>query len=570
MQFLRNLLSTIVGLIVFTLIFIFVIISVAGINSEVPEVKTNSVLKIQINHNLVDRPNSSEFNFANSAHCGNGLLAIQQAINSAKEDSLIKAIYLEIGDLKGSLANVTSLKRTIESYRKTGRKVIVHSDGLSQIGYYLAVSADSVYVDNLSFIEWKGLGAQLMYFRSMLDKIGVQAEPIRVGRFKSAVEPFILDSISGENEYQVKEMLNDIWGSILNEVSDKRRITRETLNKVADSYAYLMPTEAKDLKFIDGVKYQDEVHDYLTTIVGGELNYITVNSYNEARKVLFEKGKKVVVVNAEGAIVDADSQTDVSSKRYSKIFDDILKDNNVKAVVLRVNSPGGSALASEKLWRKLMLIKERMPLIVSMGNVAASGGYYLAAAGDTILAEKNTITGSIGVFGLMFNVSELTKSIGVNVEKVKTNEMSDFPSFDRKLKPHEKERIKTGIKTVYGTFIERVQLGRNLSKQDVEKLAEGRVWTGNQALEIGLVDSLGGLEEAIAIAVNSAHLSDYKVVHLPKEQTPLEAIVNHISKQGQISLPEPFAEYNYMIQNPDFFKSFSKPQARLPFVLTID
>ena len=569
MKFLRNFLSTLSALVVFSLILIISLLIIVIPDTDLAEVKERTVLQINLKKTIVDRPHSSEFNFFNSAQCGDGLFSIQKAISQAVNDTSIKAIYLNIGELKGSLANVSSLKRNIQNFKNTGRKVIVHSDGLSQIGYYLASSADSIFVDNLSHVEWKGLGAQLLYFKSMLDKLGIQAEPIRVGKYKSAIEPFIMDSISPDNELQVKEMLDDIWRTICLEVSSLRNIPLAKLDEIADELGYLMPEEALGIGLIDGVKYEDELRKSFNNLVNGSPNFISVKSYNSTNLKLNEKGKKIVVINAEGAIVDSPSETDVSSLKYCKIFDDILKDEKIEAVVLRVNSPGGSALASEKMWRKLKLIQEKMPLIVSLGNVAASGGYYIACAGDTILAEKNTITGSIGVFGLMFNVSKLKNRIGVNVEKIKTNELSDFPSFDRNLSNKEKNRMKKGIKSVYDTFIKRVSEGRDLPIEEVHKLSEGRVWTGNQALEIGLVDSLGGLEEAINIAVKAASIKEYKLIYLPKEQTPIEALVKRFSDQTQLSLPAPFSEYNYIIKNPSYFNSFSKPQVRLPFVFSI-
>ncbi len=570
MQFLKNILSTLTALVVFTLIVVSVGIVILLLSTSDIEVKNRSVLHVKLNSTLLDRSNSSDYNLIKSAESNSSLISIQKAIKFAEKDTLIKGVFIEVGELKGSLANVSSLKRTLENFKKTGRKIVVHSDGLSQIGYYLASSADSIFVNNMANIEWKGLGAQLMYFKSMLDKIGVEAEPIRVGKYKSAIEPFIMDSMSLENEHQINEMLHDIWDNMLEDVSKQRKINIATLKNIADSLGYLMSDEALKFAFIDGVKYVDEINLCLDGIAGGEANLITVESYNEANKTISFEESKIVVVNAEGAIVDENSESDISSVRYSKILDDILKDGNVKAVVLRINSPGGSALASEKLWRKLKLIGSKMPLIVSMGNYAASGGYYMASAGDTILAEKNTITGSIGVFGLLFNVSKLTNEVGVKFEKVKTNQMSDFPSFDRKLSKNEKNRIQKGITSIYKTFIERVHEGRMLTKMDVEQIAGGRVWTGNQAFNIGLVDKLGGLDESIEIAANSAKIKDYQVLHLPKEKNPIEAVVNHLSAESRLRLPEPFSQYNYMIQNPEFFQTFSQPQARLPFVITID
>lgn len=569
MRFLRNLLASILGLAIFSSLVILVVIVLLVSADDKVKIESNSILQVTLSKSLIDRPNTSKFNFANNQQCGEGLFSIQNAIVNAKTDPKIEALYLKVDEVQGSLANVASLKRTIEDFKNSGKKVIAYSEGLSQIGYYLAVSADSVFIDKMSFLEWKGLGAQLLYFKSMLNKIGVKAEPIRVGKFKSAIEPFVLDSMSKENEHQVKEMIDDVWLTMLHEVSFKRGVSINELNQIADDYGYLMSKEALNFNLVDKILYEDQVKNVLKSISGGKTHLVCVEDYNKVFENDFRRGRKVVVVNAEGAIIDADSETDVSAVKYGKILDDILKDKSVKAVVLRINSPGGSAMASEKLWRKLKLIQQKMPLIVSMGNVAASGGYYMASAGDTILAEKNTITGSIGVFGLMFNVSELTNTLGVNVEKVKTNELSDFPSFDRDLTVKEKERMKKGIETIYDVFISRVMEGRGLTKGQVENLAEGRVWTGSQALNLGLVDSIGGLNEAINIAVESAELKKYQIVHLPKEQTPIEALVNHFSKQSQITLPAPFESYNYMIQNPTFFKDFQNPQARLPYVLSI-
>lgn len=569
MRFLRNLLASILGLAIFSSLVILVVIVLLVSADDKVKIESNSILQVTLSKSLIDRPNTSKFNFANNQQCGEGLFSIQNAIVNAKTDPKIEALYLKVDEVQGSLANVASLKRTIEDFKNSGKKVIAYSEGLSQIGYYLAVSADSVFIDKMSFLEWKGLGAQLLYFKSMLNKIGVKAEPIRVGKFKSAIEPFVLDSMSKENEHQVKEMIDDVWLTMLHEVSFKRGVSINELNQIADDYGYLMSKEALNFNLVDKILYEDQVKNVLKSISGGKTHLVCVEDYNKVFENDIRRGRKVVVVNAEGAIIDADSETDVSAVKYGKILDDILKDKSVKAVVLRINSPGGSAMASEKLWRKLKLIQQKMPLIVSMGNVAASGGYYMASAGDTILAEKNTITGSIGVFGLMFNVSELTNTLGVNVEKVKTNELSDFPSFDRDLTVKEKERMKKGIETIYDVFISRVMEGRGLTKGQVENLAEGRVWTGSQALNLGLVDSIGGLNEAINIAVESAELKKYQIVHLPKEQTPIEALVNHFSKQSQITLPAPFESYNYMIQNPTFFKDFQNPQARLPYVLSI-
>ena len=568
MSFLRNLFTNILSIFILGLIFTVIIIVIATVNDDSPQATEHSVLQIVLNGKLNDKPNSSAYSIASSEQCGKNFIAINNAINKATHDNNIDAILIEVGEVSGGIANLSSLRRNLKAFQKAGKKIFVYSDGMSQLGYYLSSIADSIYLHPLSHLEWKGLSAQLMYFKSMLSKIGVKAEPIRVGKFKSAIEPFILDSMSANNEKQIKELLSDLWSEIVQEVSNERSIKENVLEKTADNLGYLSPKEAVKLGFIDGVKYEDEIWSVLRKNVHKDFHLVTVNNYNEINKNINLEEDKIVVVYAEGRIVDNKTETDISAYQYSKILNDVLRDENVKAVVVRVNSPGGSAKASEKIWRKLTLINKNVPVIISMGNMAASGGYYIATAGDTILAEKNTITGSIGVFGLMFNAQELTKNIGVNIERVKTNKMSDFPSLNRSLSSKEKSRLKKGIEEVYTIFLERVKDSRGLSSKEVEALAQGRVWSGSQALKLGLIDKIGGITEAISIAKKSANLKEYKLVEFPKPISTIDKIIKTFSTY-EISLPEPFANYNYMINNPNFFNEFSEPQSRLPFILSI-
>ena len=567
MSFKRNLFTNILSIVVLGLIFTVIIFVIAIIFDDSPKEKEHSVLQIILEGKFNDKPNSSEYSIA-SSQCGKNFIAINNAINNATYDDNIEAILIEVGEISGGIANLSSLKRNLKAFQKTNKKIFVYSDGMSQLGYYLSSIADSIYLNPVSHLEWKGLGAQLMYFKSMLNKIGVKAEPIRAGKFKSAIEPFILDSMSIENKKQIKELLSDLWNEIIQEVSEERKIKENVLNRISNQLGYLLPKEALKLGFIDGIKYEDEIWSVLQKNVHKDFHLVQVSTYNELKQKISFQEDKIVIIHAEGRILDGKKESDISAYQYTKILDNVLRDENVKAVVVRINSPGGSAKASEKIWRKLTLINKKVPVIISMGNVAASGGYYIATAGDTILAEKNTITGSIGVFGLMFNAQELTKNIGVNVERVKTNEMSDFPSFDRPLSYKEKSRLKKGIQEVYAIFLKRVQDGRGFTHAEAEEIAQGRVWSGKQALKIGLIDKIGGINEAISIAKNAANLDQYKLVEFPKPTSPIDKIIKTLSNQ-EVSLPEPFANYNYMINNPNFFKEFSEPQSRLPFILSI-
>ena len=567
MSFKRNLFTNILSIVVLGLIFTVIIFVIAIIFDDSPKEKEHSVLQIILEGKFNDKPNSSEYSIA-SSQCGKNFIAINNAINNATYDDNIEAILIEVGEISGGIANLSSLKRNLKAFQKTNKKIFVYSDGMSQLGYYLSSIADSIYLNPVSHLEWKGLGAQLMYFKSMLNKIGVKAEPIRAGKFKSAIEPFILDSMSIENKKQIKELLSDLWNEIIQEVSEERKIKENVLNRISNQLGYLLPKEALKLGFIDGIKYEDEIWSVLQKNVHKDFHLVQVSTYNELKQKISFQEDKIVIIHAEGRILDGKKESDISAYQYTKILDNVLRDENVKAVVVRINSPGGSAKASEKIWRKLTLINKKVPVIISMGNVAASGGYYIATAGDTILAEKNTITGSIGVFGLMFNAQELTKNIGVNVERVKTNEMSDFPSFDSPLSYKEKSRLKKGIQEVYAIFLKRVQDGRGFTHAEAEEIAQGRVWSGKQALKIGLIDKIGGINEAISIAKNAANLDQYKLVEFPKPTSPIDKIIKTLSNQ-EVSLPEPFANYNYMINNPNFFKEFSEPQSRLPFILSI-
>lgn len=568
MSFLRNLYTNILSILIIGLIFTVIIIVIAIINDDSPKETKHSILQIVLDGKLNDKPNSSEYSIASAAQCGKSFIAINDAIITATHDNSIDAILIEVGETSGGIANLSSLRRNLKAFQKANKKIFVYSDGMSQLGYYLSSIADSIYLHPISHLEWKGLSAQLMYFKSMLNKIGVKAEPIRVGKFKSAIEPFILDSMSSDNEKQVKKLLSDLWSEIVQEVSKERSIEESVLEKTADNLGYLLPKEAIELGFIDGVKYEDEIWSVLRKNVHKDFQLVTVGNYNEINKKNSLEKDKIVVVYAEGRIVDNKTETDISAYQYSKILDNVLRDKDVKAVVVRVNSPGGSAKASEKIWRKLTLINQNVPVIISMGNIAASGGYYIATAGDTILAEKNTITGSIGVFGLMFNAQELSKNIGVNIERVKTNKMSDFPALERPMSIREKSRLKKGIEEVYTIFLKRVKDSRGFSSEEVEALAQGRVWSGSQALKLGLIDKIGGINEAISIAKKSANLEEYKLVEFPKPISAIDKIIKTFSTQ-EISLPEPFSHYNYMINNPNFFNEFSKPQSRLPFILSI-
>lgn len=563
MSFLKSILANIISYLIISITLLLLLVVVLySASDETKEIPDNSFIELTINGSIADRSHASDFDFLNESDCASDLNSFSRALAAAKTDTKIQGVLLKIEAPEGSIANMESLRRAIEDFKTSKKPVYAYSDGYSQIGYYLASAADTIAGNRLTYVEWKGLAAQLLYFKNMFGKIGIEAQPIRAGKFKSAIEPFISDTISNANFTQISSVLNNIWTSIVSDVAKNRGIDTAALNRMANTMGYISSQEALDVKLIDVIKFEDEIFQ--------NLNCVKLSEYIQPLDPTNTFGdSKIAVVFAEGSITAEEKGSDISSKKYAKIFDDILKDKSVKAVVLRINSPGGSAIASEVLWNRVKKISDKLPVIVSMGNVAASGGYYIASAADSIVAERTTITGSIGVFGLMFNTAELNKKLGLNVQKVKTHEMSDFPAFDRALSSNERLRFQKGVDDIYDLFLSRVATGRNMTKENVHQLAQGRIWTGNQALKIGLIDRIGGIDKAIEIAEKMAGLSNAKVVELPKISNPLEIVVAKLTG-NKIELPAPFQNYSHLLNNPDCIKNLSQPQMRMPFVLTLN
>ena len=567
MAFLRNILSTIIGLFVslFLIVLFFIAIIAVFSGSDKPHTSKNSFLEIPISGVILDRNIPTAFEAIQGNGCGGDLISYTKALQKAQTDPKIDGVILNISEITSAPASIQSLRRSIQAFKSSGKPVYAITNGTSQFGYYLMAAADSIFMEPVAHIEWKGLGAQLLYFRSLLEKAGIKAETIRAGKFKSAIEPFVQDSISDENHYQVETLLTEVWGSVISDLAQSTGKSETFYNNLADEKGFLLPREALSNGFIHGIKYEDEVKNAI--LKGATKHFLNFNQYNQFNEQdqHFVK-EKIAVVYAEGAIIDGYAEYDISGDRYVKLLQEIEQDNHVKAMVLRINSPGGSAKASERIWHQIARINEKIPVYVSFGNVAASGGYYMAMASDTIFAEPTTVTGSIGVFGLMFNMNELSNRLGVTVEKINTNKMSDFPSFDRDLSPQEKQRLNDAIDDIYSIFLKRVADGRGKTTQEVFELAEGRVWSGNAALQNGLVDTLGGLTNAIQLAMKTTGLSEKNIVEYPKQLTPIEVLVKHLEEGHQVKLPAPFERYNYLINNPDLVQQLSSPQARLPFL----
>lgn len=501
--------------------------SASSMSSSTVNVKENSVLMLDLSSSISERAVEIPFNFGSYSDQSLGLDNILKAIEAAASDSKIKGIYLKSSTIGGSPATMKAIRDALMEFKKSGKFVYAYNDVYTQNGYYMATAADKILLNPVGDLSIKGYAFQLMFYKNLLDKLDVDVQIFRHGQFKSAVEPYFLDKMSDANREQLSVLANSLWNVYLQDVSKARKISVNQLNNIADSMLCSSPQEALKLKLVDKLAYSDEVEKMMKSKMNlgdnDKINYVTVSQY--AKTVTDKDNKaaqKVAVMYAYGEIADGkgDSDRGIYSETFIKEFRKVYKDKDVKAIVLRVNSPGGSALASENIWHEIEAAKKAgKKVVVSMGDYAASGGYYISCNADYIFAEPNTITGSIGVFGMIPTVQNFLKNkIGITVDQVGTNAHSDQGSLMRPLDALESERMQASIEQIYGTFTKRVADGRHLSVTFVDSIGQGRVWAGSDALQLGLVDKLGNIKDAIAKAADLAQLSDYAVCYYPKQK----------------------------------------------------
>jgi len=547
------------------LIFSFIIIAIIS-PKEKKEIKEKSILYLKLDQTIKDQNKEEDFNFSlNSLNTkSSSLESILKSIETAKTDEKITGIFLEPSIINTGIASSTEIRNKLNEFKKeTNKFIISYSEVYSQKAYYIASVSNSVYMHPEGVLDIRGLASNALFFTESLERLGVQPEIIRHGKFKSAIEPFTRTNMSQENREQTKSYMNDLWKNYLQEVSTSRNLNKQVFNKQVENYKI----EESKAMFIDSSIYKDQLIEILKTKSDNDkLNLITIPEYYEyATKEEKHSINKIAVLYASGDIVGGEENDKIGSEQYSKIIREIRKNKNIKALVLRINSPGGSALASETILREVILTKKEKPVIVSMGDVAASGGYYIACYADTIVCNPTTITGSIGVFGLMFNIKNmLNNKLGIYTDTVKTGEYADMMSMLRPMSSQEKNIVKNQIEKVYKTFTNHVAKGRNLDLNYVDEIAQGRVWSGEMAKEIGLIDVLGGLEKAINIASNMADLEEYKIISYPKKKNSIEQIVNLIeTKQNKIKYLD-YEKIFYDLQKKD------KIQARLPYNIFIN
>ncbi|MFO0435361.1 MAG: signal peptide peptidase SppA, partial [Sphingobacteriaceae bacterium] len=508
---------------------------------------------------------------------GMGLNAILKNLEKAKSDTAVKGLYLNFNGMMAGKSSAQDIRKGILDFKKSGKFVYAYAENYSQSEYYVASAADKVFLNPQGGMEWKGLNMSLMFYKKTLEKLGVDVQIYRHGKFKSAIEPFMLDKMSEANRLQAETFLNSIWNNMVTEIAASRKTSVEVLNKLANELAINFPEDAVSYKLIDELMYEDEVMNLLKKRVGikegDKLNLIAHTTYNKFKPSGQYVGKdKIAVIYAIGSISSGEGNDDeIGSDRIAKAIKDARLDENIKAIVLRVNSPGGSALASDVIWREVNLAKKAKPFVVSMGDVAASGGYYISCAADRIFAEPNTITGSIGVFGIVPNMKKaLEEKLGITIDTVNTNSHSDVMSTLRAATPTESVYIQKSVEKVYDVFITKVAEGRKITKDEVDSIGQGRVWSGTDALRIKLVDELGGLPEAIAYAAKQAKLKEYKVTDLPTQKNPLDELLGKVEADAETRLIKKHLGENYMylkhVQNVIKAKGV---QVRMPYEVII-
>lgn len=550
-QFFKMFFASLLAMVVAGVVMVVIVIAIiAGLVSKTissekeKKVLAASVLKIDLDRSLHEQGENNSFSiFSNDEPYNAGLYDAVKSIRKAAGDNNIKGIFIKLDGTPNGWATLQQLRDALGAFKSSGKFIYAYGESIPQKAYYVASVADSVYLNPVGSMEIKGLVSQLTFFKTALSKLEVQPEIFYAGKFKSATEPFRADKISDANREQITALQNGIWAEFLTAAAKHAHTDTAAVHALATNGSIQFPADALKSKLVDGLLYWDEVEDRMRAKMGlkadEKINYVSLDEYNDKWDIDGKsKDGRIAVLFAEGDIVDGSKEDDyqIASEDFVKTIRTLRKDDKVKAVVMRVNSPGGSALASEVMLRELQLLRQKKPLIVSMGDVAASGGYYISCQADSIFAMPNTITGSIGVFSMLFSVEGLMKNkLGVNFDEVKNAPYADFPTMSRNLTPNEAQRMQNGVDTIYHIFKSRVAAGRKISVADVDSIAQGRVWTGKDALAIHLIDAYGNLDRAIASAAAKAKLSNYKVVTYPEPVDKLEKLFRRVSRANASS-----------------------------------
>ncbi|MCQ2284259.1 MAG: signal peptide peptidase SppA [Bacteroidales bacterium] len=569
--------STILVSILYFAMMVGMIASLSSAAEETKTIKDNSILKIDLSMPLSERSIATPLDGMSNYNTPTGLNDILASLKAAANDPKIKGIFLCAPEVSASPATMKEIHDALVNFKKSGKFIYAYSDSYGQNGYYLATTADKIVMNPTGNLLLKGYAFQIMFYKGLLDKLDVDVQVIRHGQFKSAVEPYILDKMSEANNKQMTVLVNSLWSSLSKDIATSRGISVERLNQIVDNLSCFSPDSALRMKLIDQLAYSGDMERMLKNKVAmGEnekLNFVTISNYVKSIKNDSKASDKIAVVYAVGEIRDGkgDNDAGIFSDSFIKEFRKAYKNKDVKAIVLRVNSPGGSAMASENIWREIALAKKAGKIVVtSMGDYAASGGYYISCNSDYIFAQPNTLTGSIGVFGMIPSLQKaLQNKLGVTIDGVKSNQHSDFMTGFRAMDESELAVMQNMVEQTYGLFTKRVADGRKMKVAEVDSIGQGRVWAGKDAIAIGLVDKLGSLDDAIAKAAQLAKVSNYKLVYYPQQKSFFEKLFTAKDDEVEMAMKSKLGDLYFMYQGLNQVLSREGVQARMPMEITI-
>ena len=577
-SFFKYLFATILGLFIFSIIWVVIFFSIIGAamsGSKEVKISDNSVFELKLEGILVERhKNNVISSFASEINSSISEIAlddIMASIDKATDNDNIKGIYLHIGDFSASVASLQEIYKGLEKFKKTGRFIVAYADSYGNGTYYLSSIADKVYMNPSGTLALTGINISTVFFKDLLSKIGVEMQIFKVGTFKSAVEPFTQTSMSEANRLQLTTFINSIWTEITKTIARNRGISDTEVNLYADSGLFLDDAQtAVQHKLIDSLVYSSDMKEIIEKLVNKDYNALTINDMKlVARNKEYSKNR-IAIVYAVGEIDGSNKNDGIDSEDISEDLLDIADNYKIKAVVLRINSPGGSAYGSEQIWKAVSVVKSKKPIVVSMGDYAASGGYYIACNTDRIFAQPTTLTGSIGIFGIFPNIGGLTDKLGIKFDNVKTNKYSDFGATYRPMNTEERAILQRYINNGYELFTKRCAEGRNMNIDSLKAIAEGRIYSGTDAMRLGLVDEMGGLEEAITFAAKKANISDYTIKYYPSVKSLIEQISDIFSTSVEERIVKSQLGENYRL-----FRTIQRAQtttgikAIMPYSITV-
>jgi len=584
--FLKMFLASLLALIIFSFIGFFLFLAlIAGLTkNDKPVVEKNSVLVVNLSQPFREQQLESPLAYfsSNDELSIPGVYDVVRLIQKAGKDDKIKGIYLMSGISGNGFATSEEIRNALLAFKKSGKFIVSYSEMMNQKSYHVANVSDKVYVNPKGFFDWTGFSSELLFLKGTLEKLDIEPQIFYAGKFKSATEPFRTDKMTEENKLQTSVWLNDLYSHFLIKAAEERKTDTATLHQLANEGTIKNPQDAVAHKLIDAIKYDDEIKDEIKQRLNlgkyDKINFISINSYLKSGGYKKSSGEKIALIYAQGAIIDGggDDQGQIASANYIKLIRKARLDKTIKAIVFRVNSGGGSALASETIWRELSLAKQEKPVVVSFGDVAASGGYYISCAADSIFASPTTITGSIGVFGIIPNMEGFFKNkLGVTFDGVKTGPYADLGAVYRPMNENEKKFVQQNIDEIYLSFKQRVADGRKKTVDFIDSIAQGRVWSGNKAIENGLIDKFGGLQDAVDCAARMAKLSNYRLREYPEIQNVFDRLLGGGSKENTLKtemLKKELGEDQYKIYNEmlRIKQITNSAQTRLPFEFFIN